>query len=75
MRNLILSLLLLYVIFSCSGIIYIAHGHHQAGLVREAARVKDITAKLETQCKALIPNSPANQLNCVKESLEQYIRS
>lgn len=70
MKKLILILTLLIVM--CMGISYAAYRSHQAEQVRKVERLQSITARLERQCKALLPTSAASQLHCVKESLEQY---
>lgn len=61
-----ISLLLLYVI--CSGIVYIAYGHHQAEELRKAEALGAFHGKLRLQCKLAWPRSPANQIHCFEES-------
>ena len=61
-----ISLLLLCVI--CSGIVYIAYGHHQAEELRKAEVLETFHTKLRVQCKLAWPTSPANQRHCFEES-------
>lgn len=50
-------------------IFYTANRHHEAEQLRDAERAEAVTARLESQCNAAHPTSPANQRHCVKESL------